>query len=105
MHQAQAIDAIRAGKHVIVAVERGMESVGRLLSESHMVAKSDDYGNYAELELAPGANPQVLLQGLVSAGAGVTRFVIAEPTLNKIFIDLVGDDAAEAAAVEDVADA
>ena len=93
------------GKHVIVAVERGMASVGRLLSDSSAVAKSDDYGNYAELELAPGANPQDLLQELVSAGAALTKFEVAEPTLNKIFIDLVGGDAARAAAVEDGTDA
>jgi ABC-2 type transport system ATP-binding protein len=95
----------QGGKHVIVAVERGMASVGRLLSDSTVVAKSDDYGNYAELELTQGANPQDLLQELVRAGAALTKFEIAEPTLNKIFIDLVGGDAAKAAAVEEVADA
>jgi len=93
------------GKHVIVAVERGLASVAGLLSDSRLVAKSDDYGNYAEVELTAGANPQDLLQGLVKSGAAVTKFEIAEPTLNKIFIDLVGADAARAAAVEDVASA
>lgn len=88
------------GKHVVVAVERGLASVGQVLNDRHVVAKSDDYGNYAELELTPGANPQDLLRGLLGAGAAVTRFEIAEPTLNKIFIDLVGGDAARAAAVE-----
>ncbi len=55
----------------------------------------------AELELAPGADPQRVLRELVHADAAVTRFEIAEPTLHKIFIDLVGPDAAAAHAVEE----
>ncbi len=93
------------GKHVVIAVERGMASVGKVLNDRHVVAKSDDYGNYAELELTPGANPQDLLQGLLGAGAAITKFEIAEPTLNKIFIDLVGGDAARTAALEGEVDA
>jgi ABC-2 type transport system ATP-binding protein len=93
------------GRHVVVAVERGVESVGRLLDDRSLVAKSDNYGKYAELEVADGADPQELLRGLVSAGAAVTRFEIAEPTLNQVFIDLVGTEAATAVALEDLADA
>jgi ABC-type uncharacterized transport system ATPase subunit len=48
--------------------------------------------------LTETADPQRLLQSLVQSGATVTRFEIAEPTLNKIFIDLVGADAAVAEA-------
>jgi len=93
------------GRHVIVAVESGMDSVRSLLDERSLIAKADAYGQYAELELAEGADPQMLLKNLVQAGARVTRFEIAEPTLNKIFIDLVGPEAAAAPAKEDFANA
>jgi len=88
------------GNHVIVNLDRGNDSAGRLFADSTLVSKADSYGNYAELELAEGADPQRLLQGLIAAGATVTRFEVAEPTLNKIFIDLVGPEAATAPAQE-----
>ncbi|NIN13273.1 MAG: ABC transporter, partial [Gemmatimonadales bacterium] len=53
------------GQHVIVAVERGLESIHRLLGDRSLVAKADAYGQYAEVELALGADPQALLQGLM----------------------------------------
>jgi ABC-2 type transport system ATP-binding protein len=93
------------GSHLIVAVERGGPGVHRIFDDRALVAKADDYGNYAELELVPGADPQRVLRELVNADAAVTRFEIAEPTLHKIFIDLVGPDAAAAHAVEEKAHA
>ena len=86
------------GDHVIVAVEKGVASIDGLLGDRSLVSRADSYGQYAELELAHGADAQRLLQLLVQSGAAVTRFEIAEPTLNKIFIDLVGPEAATAAA-------
>jgi len=88
------------GSHVVVAVEKGVESVADILDDRSLVSKADNYGQYAELELVDGADAQRLLHGLVSSGATVTRFEIAEPTLNKIFIDLVGPDAATPRAEE-----
>src|SRR5438046_2353089 len=58
--------------------------------------KVDDYGQFAELELAAGADAQVILQRLVASGARLSRFDLMEPSLNKIFIDLVGPEAARA---------
>jgi ABC-2 type transport system ATP-binding protein len=89
------------GSHVIVAVERGGPGVQRVFEDRSLVAKADDYGNYAELELASGADPQRVLRELVRADTTVTRFEIAEPTLHKIFIDLVGPEAAAPRAVEE----
>jgi ABC-2 type transport system ATP-binding protein len=89
------------GRHVVLAVDDGGGSVPRILSDRSLVAKADDYGQYAEVELAPNADPQRLLEELVRGGARVSRFEIAEPTLNKIFIDLVGREAATAKAQED----
>ena len=88
------------GSHVVVAVEQGVESVAGILDDRSLVSKADNYGQYAELELVDGADAQRLLHGLVNSGATVTRFEIAEPTLNKIFIDLVGPDAATQRAEE-----
>jgi ABC-2 type transport system ATP-binding protein len=88
-----------AGSHVIVVVERGQAGADPILADRRLVASADRYGNYAEVELAPGADPQHLLERLVQAGARLSRFEIAEPTLNKIFLDLVGPEAATAAAM------
>jgi ABC-2 type transport system ATP-binding protein len=88
------------GDHVIVALEQGVESIDSLLGDRSLVTRADSYGQYAELELAHSEAAQQLLQRLVQSGVTVTRFEIAEPTLNKIFIDLVGPEAATAAAGE-----
>jgi ABC-2 type transport system ATP-binding protein len=85
------------GRHVIVAVEQGGVALEQLLRDTSIVAKADNYGQYAEVELTATADPQELLRGLVGSGTMVSRFEITEPTLNKIFIDLVGGDAASAA--------
>jgi ABC-2 type transport system ATP-binding protein len=85
------------GRHIIVAVERGGSAVDRALRDPLTVAKVDNYGQYAEVELTPTGDPQQLLRGLVGSGANVTRFEITEPSLHKIFIDLVGGDGEGAA--------
>jgi ABC-2 type transport system ATP-binding protein len=82
------------GRNVIVAVEQGGSAVDRVLNDPALVANTNNSGNYAEIELADGADPQDLLKGLIQAGARVTKFELAEPTLNQIFIDKVGGQAA-----------
>jgi ABC-type uncharacterized transport system ATPase subunit len=62
------------------------------------VAKEDVSGQFAELELAGEADAQEILRALVASGARLSRFELAEPSLNKIFIDLVGPEAVTAAA-------
>jgi ABC-2 type transport system ATP-binding protein len=93
------------GRHVILAVDDGGGALQRILADRSLVAKADDYRKYAEVELAPNADPQQLLEEIVRSGARVSRFEIAEPTLNKIFVDLVGPEAATAKAEEDWDDA
>jgi ABC-2 type transport system ATP-binding protein len=87
------------GRHVVLAVEHGNGEVERLLADRSLVARSDNYGNYAELELTSGTDPQSLLERIIGAGARVTRFEITEPSLHKIFVDLVGSEAAVPVAV------
>jgi ABC-2 type transport system ATP-binding protein len=82
------------GRHVKLALEDGLVSVHRVLNDRSLVRRADDYGPYAELELAEGADAQALLRALLEAGARIQQFEIAQPTLNKVFIDLVGGDAA-----------
>jgi ABC-2 type transport system ATP-binding protein len=85
------------GEHVVVAVADGLAAVDRLLADRTLVARADSYGKYAEIELAKGCDSQRLLNELVGTGARITRFELAEPSLNKIFLDRVGADASVAA--------
>jgi ABC-2 type transport system ATP-binding protein len=73
-------------------------SIDRLLADSSLVTRADNYGHYAEVELAEGSDPQSLLEQLMLTGAKITRFEITEPSLHKIFLDRVGPEAAVAAA-------
>ena len=66
------------------------EGDGDFLRTSSLVAAANDYGNYVEVQLRPGADAQELLR-LAAAHARVTRFELAEPSLEQIFIDVVGD--------------
>jgi ABC-2 type transport system ATP-binding protein len=86
------------GKHVLVNFDGARGAADRVFADRQLVAKADVSGQFAELELAAGADAQGILQALVSSGARLSRFELAEPSLNKIFIDLVGPEAATAAA-------
>jgi ABC-2 type transport system ATP-binding protein len=86
------------GRHVALSVANGTSSIEPLLADTTLIARSDNYGHYSEVELAAGGDPQVLLERLVASGARVTRFEITEASLHKIFVDLVGPEAAVATA-------
>ena len=60
----------------------------RFLQESRLVQSFNDYGNYVEVRLAPGADTQELLK-LASAGARLSKFEVMEPSLEEIFIAAV----------------
>jgi len=59
------------------------------LQERRLVQSFNDYGNYVEVHLAPGADPQELLQ-LAASKARLSKFELMEPSLEEIFIDVVG---------------
>jgi ABC-2 type transport system ATP-binding protein len=65
------------------------EGEDTFLDRGDLIESSDLYGNYVELKLKEGANPQELLQEAIKF-AQVNKFEVVEPTLNDIFIDLVG---------------
>jgi ABC-2 type transport system ATP-binding protein len=61
----------------------------RFLHEKRLVHSFNDYGNYVEVRLAPDADSQELLR-LASSHARLDRFEVMEPSLEEIFIDVVG---------------
>jgi ABC-2 type transport system ATP-binding protein len=52
------------------------------------VAGYNDFGNYVEICLAPGADPQHLL-ACAMKDARVRRFEMVEPSLEEIFLETV----------------
>jgi ABC-2 type transport system ATP-binding protein len=95
------IKRTRGGHHLVVGFDGSVGAAARVFADATLVKKVDDYGQYAEVELAPGADPQRVLRDLVTSGARLARFELREPSLLKIFIDLVGPEAAQAAARPD----
>jgi ABC-2 type transport system ATP-binding protein len=59
-----------------------------LLDDPSLVASFNDFGNYVELRLAPGADPQRLL-ALAMQRARIRRFEMVEPSLEQIFLETV----------------
>ncbi len=59
---------------------------------SELVQSMNNYGNYVEVRLKPGADPQQLLR-MACERARISRFELVEPSLEEIFIDVVGNHA------------
>ena len=96
-----SICLINHGRSVLLGVLREIKaSYGRssvqleyegelpLLNDRALVASSNDFGNYVELRLAPGAEPQHLLE-IAMRTAKIRKFELVEPSLEEIFIDTV----------------
>jgi ABC-2 type transport system ATP-binding protein len=86
------IKRTQSGQHLIIGFDGAVGVAGALFDDRKLVKKVDHYGHYAEVELTPGADPQDILRFLVQAGARISRFQLMEPSLHKVFIDLVGTD-------------
>lgn len=71
--------------HVQIQYEGG----DGFLNRRELVASYNNYGNYVEVRLAPGADPQELLR-LVAERSRVSRFELVEPSLEEIFKEVVG---------------
>ncbi|MHB1700296.1 MAG: ABC transporter ATP-binding protein [Acidobacteriaceae bacterium] len=56
-----------------------------------MIARAKEYNGMAEILLNEGADPQLLLAEAM-IGARIHRFEVKEPTLEEIFIEVVGDN-------------
>jgi ABC-2 type transport system ATP-binding protein len=62
------------------------------LDGSELVQSFNNYGNYVEVRLTPGADAQQLLRQ-ASDHARISRFELMEPSLEEIFMDVVGKNA------------
>jgi ABC-2 type transport system ATP-binding protein len=67
-----------------------LNGVGEILRDSRLVRRFDDNNRYFEIELAAGADSQVLLRRLIESGARIERFELVQPSLHQIFIERVG---------------
>jgi ABC-2 type transport system ATP-binding protein len=62
------------------------------LESCELLESFNNYGNYVEARLKPGADAQQLLH-MAAERARITRFELLEPSLEEIFIDRVGKHA------------
>src|SRR5277367_392448 len=62
------------------------------LESCELIESFNNYGNYVEARLNPGADPQELLR-FTADRARISRFELLEPSLEEIFIDQVGKNA------------
>jgi ABC-2 type transport system ATP-binding protein len=77
------------------------ETLSPWLARLPGVAAMRPGAGFAELELAPGADPSDILATAVSRGARVSRFEVSEPSLEAIFVERVGRPADEDAVLAD----
>jgi ABC-2 type transport system ATP-binding protein len=59
------------------------------LQQQELVGSYNNYGNYVEVRLAPGADPQQLLHAAAQRSR-ISKFELVEPSLEEIFIEVVG---------------
>jgi ABC-2 type transport system ATP-binding protein len=64
------------------------EGDGNFLQQTQLVGSYNNYGNYVEVRLAPGADAQQLLHA-VAQRSKVSKFELVEPSLEQIFIETV----------------
>jgi len=83
-------------RHVYLSFAHDGAKAGPILADRTLVARADDSGATAEAELSTGAHPDRLLRALMEAGVGLSRFEVAEPSLESIFIAKVGQQASAA---------
>lgn len=55
-----------------------------------LVDSVNDHGQYVEVRLREGADPQELLRRAVSEGVRIDRFELVEPSLRQIFLERAG---------------
>src|SRR5258706_137409 len=78
-------------RNVALSIAGGAHNgVAAILRDQTLIRRVDDNTNYYELELAAGADSQVLLRQLVNTGANIERFELMQPSLHQIFLQRVG---------------
>ena len=81
------------GKNTVVVA---FDGDGSFLGSLPGVAKVSDFGQYVEIKMSDGADPQKLL-GEAAARLRIRRFEIVEPSLHDIFVETVTGHGKEAA--------
>jgi ABC-2 type transport system ATP-binding protein len=71
-------------------VQMEYEGDGAFLQNSELVQSFNNYGNYVEVKLRPGADAQALLKSAMSR-VRLNKFELVEASLEEIFIDVVGN--------------
>ena len=85
------VKAAHGGRNVALSLEGGeREQIDAVLNDRSLVSRFDDQNRYFDIELAPGANAQQILQRVVASGATVSRFELVQPSLHQIFLEKVG---------------
>jgi len=59
------------------------------LKKNGLIQSFNNYGNYVEVRMAPGADAQQLLR-LAAERSRINKFEIVEPSLEEIFIEVIG---------------
>jgi ABC-2 type transport system ATP-binding protein len=97
----EEVRAAHGGTHVALSLGGNSgNGVGAVLNDSRLVSRLDDSNRFFEIEVAPGADPQLLLRRLLEAGASIQRFELVRPSLHQIFLQKVGGGAAESGMTE-----
>ena len=78
------------------------EGSGAFLDAPGLVERVSDHGQYVEVRLADGADPQELLRRAVADGTRLSRFELIEPSLREIFIEKATQAGLEAVSDEEV---
>ncbi|HVM43244.1 MAG TPA: ATP-binding cassette domain-containing protein [Gemmatimonadales bacterium] len=91
------VKRVHGGTYVAVAFEDATAGAGAMRAVSELVAAADDSGVFAELKLKDGVEPQTVLEQLMKTGVRIRRFERIEPSLNRIFLEKAGPEAASEA--------
>jgi ABC-2 type transport system ATP-binding protein len=70
------------------SIQIDFEGTLPFLERKDLVQSANNYGNYVELRLQPGIDPQEILK-LATQAARINKFELVEPSLEAIFIDTV----------------
>jgi ABC-2 type transport system ATP-binding protein len=81
----------RSGRRIVrlaVDGDGGLDGFGWLKGDGLRVLRQGE--DYTELEVAPGRDPEAILREAIARNIHLTRFEIADPTIEQIFIEHVG---------------
>lgn len=69
-------------------IKLGFRGDSKVLSQFPEIVKIDSYSSYTDIQLKDNVEPSVFLKKIIET-LDVNHFSIVEPSLNKIFIDLI----------------